>query len=224
MDSRKSNVRWTLAALAVVAVVGAVLLMMERPPPAIASVKNALGLQRDAASVAPRTKPICTSPVNPNVAAPTNCVPQHLANLPPDPGPEGLKTIEGIDSDKDGVRDDVQRFIAENYGHSERAVRALREVAKGAQRQITIADTVGRDQAKQIAEEIMKPVDCFVRSVDKETRYSGALEKVVTEVTNTPERYAKKGKFEVLAANRVYELSNDPTPVLCGYAPEKLPN
>ena len=32
------------------------------------------------------------SPVNPNVAAPTDCIPQHLANLPPDPGEAGKLT------------------------------------------------------------------------------------------------------------------------------------
>ncbi|WED23240.1 hypothetical protein L3Q72_07570 [Vibrio sp. JC009] len=35
--------------------------------------------------------------------------------LPPDPGKEGMLTLEGIDSDEDGVRDDVQRYIGENY-------------------------------------------------------------------------------------------------------------
>jgi hypothetical protein len=53
--------------------------------------------------------------VSPNVAAPTDCIPQHLANLPPDPGQAGKLTIDGIDVDKDGVRDDVQRWIAENW-------------------------------------------------------------------------------------------------------------
>jgi hypothetical protein len=32
--------------------------------------------------------------------------------LPPDPGDAGKLTLEGIDSDHDGVRDDIQRYIA----------------------------------------------------------------------------------------------------------------
>lgn len=32
-------------------------------------------------------------------------------NLPPDPGAAGKETIEGIDSDGDGIRDDLQRWI-----------------------------------------------------------------------------------------------------------------
>ena len=35
--------------------------------------------------------------------------------LPPDPGEAGKQTLEGIDSDNDGVRDDVQRYIANRY-------------------------------------------------------------------------------------------------------------
>jgi hypothetical protein len=40
--------------------------------------------------------------------------------LPPAPGAAGKKTIAGIDVDKDGVRDDVQRYIALTYPDSAR--------------------------------------------------------------------------------------------------------
>lgn len=36
-------------------------------------------------------------------------------NLPPDPGTEGKKTLLGIDTDGDGVRDDIQRYIYFTY-------------------------------------------------------------------------------------------------------------
>src|SRR5216683_231714 len=35
--------------------------------------------------------------------------------LPPDPGAAGKATLQGIDSDGDGVRDDIQRYIALTY-------------------------------------------------------------------------------------------------------------
>lgn len=35
--------------------------------------------------------------------------------LPPDPGEAGKATLDGIDDDSDGVRDDIQRFIAFSY-------------------------------------------------------------------------------------------------------------
>lgn len=39
--------------------------------------------------------------------------------LPPDPGEAGKLTLEGIDSDRDGVRDDLQRYIVFSFPHSE---------------------------------------------------------------------------------------------------------
>lgn len=133
----------------------------------VESLANLLGVKLAQLVPANRSKPICGSPVNPNVAAPTDCIPQHLANLPTDPGKAGMDTLEGIDSDKDGLRDDVQRFITLNYGHSERAVQALRAVAKGVQQEILIGGDIAPDDAKALAEKIaLRPVSCFVRSVE----------------------------------------------------------
>lgn len=53
-------------------------------------------------------------------------------SLPPDPGEAGKQTLEGIDSDRDGVRDDVQRWISLNI--TTEAVRlALRDAAAALQ-------------------------------------------------------------------------------------------
>jgi hypothetical protein len=38
--------------------------------------------------------------------------------LPPDPGEEGKKTVEGIDSQNSGMRDDIWRYVADKYADS----------------------------------------------------------------------------------------------------------
>lgn len=48
-------------------------------------------------------------------AEPYTVPPELEAVLPPDPGEAGKATLEGIDSDGDGVRDDIQRYIAVTY-------------------------------------------------------------------------------------------------------------
>lgn len=55
--------------------------------------------------------------------------------LPPDPGEAGKATLAGIDSDGDGIRDDIQRYIALTYpGDQNINVRkALRQNAEGFQ-------------------------------------------------------------------------------------------
>ena len=40
--------------------------------------------------------------------------------LPPDPGEAGKATLAGIDSDGDGIRDDIQRYIALTYPGSQK--------------------------------------------------------------------------------------------------------
>jgi hypothetical protein len=53
--------------------------------------------------------------------------------LPPDPGPAGMQTLSGIDSDGDGVRDDIQRWIAVTQPNSARNRAALTQAARGIQ-------------------------------------------------------------------------------------------
>ena len=54
-------------------------------------------------------------------------------NLPPDPGPAGLQTLAGIDSDNDGVRDDIERWIDVTEPTSTPLRLALAQQAKGIQ-------------------------------------------------------------------------------------------
>ena len=49
--------------------------------------------------------------------------------LPPDPGGAGKQTLLGIDSDSDGVRDDIQRYIYFAYPDNEKVRVALTQIA-----------------------------------------------------------------------------------------------
>ncbi len=49
--------------------------------------------------------------------------------LPPDPGEKGKQTLLGIDSDNDGVRDDIQRYIYLTYSQEEKLRLALFQIA-----------------------------------------------------------------------------------------------
>ena len=57
--------------------------------------------------------------------------------LPPDPGEAGKATLAGIDSDKDGVRDDLQREIVYMYPQNDEVRRVLRAMVKKGQDMIT---------------------------------------------------------------------------------------
>ena len=85
---------WVVASI--LAVIG-VLWILARGTDDFATLASALGIKPASVERA-KSKPVCDSPVNANVAAPTDCIPQHLAKLPPDPGEAGKATIDGIDS------------------------------------------------------------------------------------------------------------------------------
>jgi hypothetical protein len=214
--------KWWLVPI-ILAVIG-VLWIMASDTAYLAPLQTAIGLKPANVERA-KSKPICSSPVNPNVAVPTDCIPQHLANLPPDPGEAGNRTIEGIDSDKDGVRDDVQRKIEEKYGESRRAVAALRLIAMQAQEAVMTGDSLGREEAYQVA--IKRGADiaaCYVFTVKDEIRHARAAEHATAWVLNTRERNERYRAFDNLMNNRVFLASDVAIPEACGYDPAALPN
>jgi hypothetical protein len=81
------------------------------------------------------------------------------AGLPPDPGEAGKATLEGIDSDGDGVRDDIQRYIALTYPDSEQTRAALTQRAKSLQNAILNS---GSQQASiSNAEAANRSIECI---------------------------------------------------------------
>jgi hypothetical protein len=71
----------------------------------------------------------------------------HDKPVPPDPGEAGKATLEGIDSDDDGVRDDIQRWIVLTYVSSRTVQAALFQYSRAAQLFLINADN--KDLARQ---------------------------------------------------------------------------
>ncbi|MBA6295466.1 hypothetical protein [Colwellia sp. MB02u-9] len=80
-------------------------------------------------------------------------------NLPPDPGAAGKISIAGIDSDNDGIRDDIQRFIFLNYLNAEITQNALIDVAIILQNSLT---STTKNQAIQTAELLDRATECLI--------------------------------------------------------------
>jgi hypothetical protein len=107
-----------------------------------------------------------------------------IQGLPPDPGAAGKATLQGIDSDGDGVRDDIQRYIALTYSNSEKTRAALTQSAKALH--FALLDT--QDKNKSIAHMIERiaAYDCLyaIRPNDA-AAISGELR---AQMLNTEER------------------------------------
>ena len=168
----------------------------------------------------PSRPPICAS----STPSSGDCVPQRLLDkLPPHPGRSGNDTLAGVDADGDGVRDDVQRFIVEHYGYSERGVRALNNLARSYQVEILTADSASQEQVHNLSEQISKDASCLIRSVDRqELTFENVTNSVRKRMTNTKERRARHYKFQGLfTGGQAYDGSVEEA---CGYDPAALPN
>lgn len=88
-----------------------------------------------------------------------------------DPGENGNKTLAGIDSDNDGVRDDAQRWINETYPNMPSTKQALYQVAKN--KQDMILNSKNREHLRQVnAPEVSKSIACFSWVTSGNPKYS----------------------------------------------------
>lgn len=117
-----------------------------------------------------------------------------IPGLPPDPGEEGKKTLEGINSNNDkwGLRDDIERFIAIEHKDAPIENReVLSQYAKIVQD--SIRDSKDKEKSREHAQELSKNIDCLVYifgSVDEVIKFRNNLSQ---NILNTDER---KNAFE----------------------------
>ncbi len=79
--------------------------------------------------------------------------------LPPDPGEAGKATLEGIDSDQDGIRDDIQRYIALTYPDSQKTRAALRQFTSAFHK--AILQSPDRESALNNVEDMHRAQECL---------------------------------------------------------------
>lgn len=84
------------------------------------------------------------------------------ANLPPDPGPAGMATLAGVDSNGNAVRDDIERYIALTYpADTDVGTRAaLTQITKAAQAGLSDAS----DQAASLThtQDEIRGLECLM--------------------------------------------------------------
>ena len=129
--------------------------------------------------------------------------------LPPDPGEAGKLTLEGIDSNNDGVRDDLEREIVYMYPQNEEVRRVLRAMVKKEQ---DITATVGdHEHFKELAIAYLSFWDCydylvFGSGISDDTNWH----LLMSILRNTSERFEKNNKNNNIAlpySNPIYGTS-----------------
>lgn len=130
-----------------------------------------------------------------------------------------------MDSNHDGIRDDIEIFIADNYGYSERAVRALRAIARDVQGDLVDPPETPEEAVARVG--ARRSIACYGRTVDEELQMrKDPMMDVIAETVNTPERFERFRRKEKLLAEQVVAGTDPRLTIeeLCGYDPAKLKN
>ena len=131
------------------------------------------------------------------VAKGTKEDPAVKVGLPPDPGEEGKKTLLGVDSDNDGLRDDVQRWIYRSYPNEPLLQKALSQVARDHIESFGFLDN--KEQAIRASFKFLKSVDCLYEIFDLVTVGERDLfkeEELFSVIENTPDRFKAARKLD----------------------------
>jgi len=123
------------------------------------------------------------------------------ANLPPDPGEEGKKTLLGIDSDEDGVRDDIQRYIYFTYPDDKKLRLGLTYYAK--EFQGVLKDANDREAAYEHANKMARHGECLYYLKGRES--IDIRRALRAEILNTRERSIAYIKYSDNLGGRVID-------------------
>jgi hypothetical protein len=107
--------------------------------------------------------------------------------LPPDPGPDGDATLEGIDSNNNGIRDDIERWIYLTYPESEKLRRALIQEYYPLQNMIIHGHQQDRDAVYNDMDALMRSGECLFYVYQKSPHNITAELKAL--IVNTDERF-----------------------------------
>ena len=105
--------------------------------------------------------------------------------LPPDPGEAGKQTLQGIDFDRDGVRDDVQRWIG--YTTQPTAVRSiLADLARAFL--VYSATPLSNSDTIEAFSAVMRRWNCLRFSVGGDVMADSLVDQLTSVIQNTSVR------------------------------------
>jgi hypothetical protein len=139
-----------------------------------------------------------------------------------DPGEAGKKTLAGIDSDNDGVRDDVQRWVNENYSNKPSTKNALFQQSKNTQDMLLNSNN--REHLRSVnAPEVSRSIAClaWIRR-----DYMDATKALDKEIVNTEARVKSRLEAEsqfggLSRPEDVVNATPDEEKKFCKFSPSK---
>lgn len=121
--------------------------------------------------------------------------------IPPDPGEAGKTSLVGIDSDEDGLRDDIQRYIVLTYPDSQRTRLGATQYAKDLQEAILASNSQSR--SKDAFRATIRSSACLAYVRDDDARLKRQLEAIAF---NTEDRLNSYLLYRRLLEGDVYSF------------------
>ncbi|MDR0664221.1 MAG: hypothetical protein LBF86_01680 [Helicobacteraceae bacterium] len=134
--------------------------------------------------------------------------------LPPDPGEEGKKTLEGIDSNNNGVRDDVEIAIYESFPsrYQDEDRQVLLQSAKSRQETLTAAASGNIETILKAERESARAIECAFKKFPNSMKSVELIDFATQKVVNTKARVQAYSSFSAALSGRSFSGSGDPIP------------
>lgn len=131
------------------------------------------------------------------------------------------KTVAGVDSDGDGIRDDIQRWINEEYASQPKVKMAMREIAMG--RQLDLLSVSNKEQSIISGKKYLNDRTClkYILGIDERSRLTRELE---TKLLNTKDRLYADIKANANFSGQAWDAPSSPEEekALCSFNPDNL--
>lgn len=120
--------------------------------------------------------------------------------------------LKGIDANNNGIRDDIDRLIAQKYSITPAMKKAVEQKAKALQKILSVDTKI---QARIAFNESMRAGNCvydnFSHATPAEIKLREQMSKEVEALTaNTKERFTAYWKANALAGGMVFSQAHDP--------------
>jgi hypothetical protein len=120
--------------------------------------------------------------------------------------------LKGIDADANGIRDDIDRFIARHYSATSMMRKAAEQEARAFQKQV---DAGTPEQALLAANEVSRAADCTFKTLphatEKDMKFAEDISIEIKALTaNTKERFEAYWKAQELVSGAVFRDAKEP--------------
>lgn len=141
------------------------------------------------------------------------------SEVPPEPDPEiNNSTVAGVDSNNNGIRDDVERWIAQTYPTSAKMRAAVAQEALNSQKELS--NKLTKDSAYQIGVEGMNATHC-VSEACRSTGLRRDIKEYMSAQYNTRSRSNAYLNFQEIMGSRAFMVPEIDT---CDISVSQLPN